>query len=161
LLSLASQNVFYAWPVDSIQRIEPLSRPGDYNAQNIAEFRKNHGKVGGYFEGAPLLLLNTIGRRSNRLHVCPVMYLKDGERFLVFASKGGADKHPDWYFNLKAHPDFQIEIGDERIDIHADEVTGGERDALYNRQAALYPRFGDYQRKTKRIIPVIALSKRK
>jgi len=136
-----------------------MSRSGDFNAQNIDEFRKNHGKIGGYFEGAPLLLLNTIGRRSGRVHVCPVMYLKDGERLLVFASKGGADTHPDWYFNLKAHPDFQIEIGDSRVGIHAEEVTGSERDALYNRQAALYPRFGEYQRKTRRIIPVIALTK--
>ena len=136
-----------------------MSRSGDYNAQNIEEFRKNHGKVGGYFQGAPLLLLNTIGRRSGRVHVCPVMYLRDGERLLVFASKGGADTHPDWYFNLKAHPDFQIEIGDSRVGIHAEEVTGSERDALYNRQAALYPRFGEYQRKTRRTIPVIALTK--
>ena len=138
-----------------------MSRLGDYNAQNIAEFRKNHGKVGGYFKGASLLLLNTIGRRSGKLHVTPVMYLKDGERLLVFASKGGADTNPDWYFNLKAHPDFQIEIGDEMVEVHAEEVTRSERDALYNRQADLYPRFGDYQRKTKRIIPVIALTTRK
>jgi deazaflavin-dependent oxidoreductase (nitroreductase family) len=137
-----------------------MSRPGDYNAQNIAEFRKNHGKVGGYFAGAPLLLLNTIGRRTGKAHVCPVMYLKDGERFLVFASKGGADTNPDWYFNIKAHPDFQVEIGDNRVDVHAEEVTGREHDALYSRQAALYPRFGDYQQKTKRIIPVIALTRR-
>jgi len=137
-----------------------MSRPGDYNAKNIDEFRRNHGKVGGYFQGAPLLLLNTIGRRTGRIHVCPVMYLKDGERFLVFASKGGADTNPDWYFNLKAHPDFQIEVGDGRIDVHAEEVTGSERDVHYDRQATLYPRFGEYQLKTKRIIPVIALTKR-
>ena len=136
-----------------------MSRPGGYNADNIAEFRRNHGKVGGYFEGAPLLLLNTIGRRSGKIHVTPVMYLKDGERLLVFASKGGADTHPDWYFNLKAHSDFKIEIGDETVDVHAEEVTGSERDTLYNRQVALYPRFGEYQQKTKRIIPVVALTR--
>jgi len=136
-----------------------MSRPGGYNADNIAEFRRNHGKVGGYFEGAPLLLLNTIGRRSGKIHVTPVMYLKDGERLLVFASKGGADTHPDWYFNLKAHSDFKIEIGDETVDVHAEEVTGSERDTLYNRQVALYPRFGEYQQKTKRIIPVVVLTR--
>jgi deazaflavin-dependent oxidoreductase (nitroreductase family) len=133
----------------------------DFNANNIAAFRKNHGKVGGYFEGAPLILLNTIGRRSGQLHVTPVMYLKDGDRFLVFASNGGAEKHPDWFLNLKAHPDFKIEVGDETIDIHADEVTGSEHDILYNRQATIYPQFADYQRKTKRIIPVIGLTRRK
>jgi len=137
-----------------------MSRFGDFNAQNIAQFRKNHGKLGGYFEGAPILLLNTIGRRSGKPHVVPVMYLKDGERFLVFASKGGADQHPDWYFNLKAHPDLQIEVGDDKFDVLAEELTGGERDTLYNRQATLYPSFADYQRKTKRIIPVIALTRR-
>jgi deazaflavin-dependent oxidoreductase (nitroreductase family) len=138
-----------------------MSRPGDYNAGNISEFRRNHGKLGGYFEGAPLLLLNTIGRRSGKVHTTPVMYLKDGERLLVFASKGGADTHPDWYFNLKVQPEFQIEIGDDTVDVHSEEVTDSERDTLYNRQSTLYPRFGDYQRKTKRIIPVIALIRRK
>jgi deazaflavin-dependent oxidoreductase (nitroreductase family) len=133
----------------------------DFNARTIAEFRKNHGKVGGYFEGSPLLLLHTAGKRSGKLSVNPVMYLKDGERYLVFASKGGADTHPDWFINLKAHPDIQIEVGDETIDVHAEEIKGPEHDTLYARQAKLYPGFGEYQRKTKRIIPVVALSKRK
>ncbi len=80
----------------------------DWNKQVIAEFRKNHGKVGGNFEGAPVLLIHHKGARSGTLRVNPVMYLKDGNRFLVFASKGGADTNPDWYHNLKAHPDEQI-----------------------------------------------------
>jgi deazaflavin-dependent oxidoreductase (nitroreductase family) len=133
----------------------------DFNAYTIAEFRKNHGKVGGNFEGAPLLLVHTIGRRSGKPRVNPVMYLKDGERYLIFASKGGADTHPDWYRNLKAHPDVKIEVGDEIIDIHAEDVLGHERDVLYKRQSALYPAFADYQRRTKRVIPVIALTRRK
>jgi deazaflavin-dependent oxidoreductase (nitroreductase family) len=131
---------------------------GDFNSRTISEFRKNRGRVGGNFEGAPLLLLHTIGRRTGRERVNPLMYLKDGERLLVFASKGGADANPDWYYNLKAHPDIQIEVGDEKIDVHAQEVLGTERDALYARQATLYPAFADYQRRTKRIIPVIALT---
>jgi len=134
---------------------------GDWNAQTITEFHKNHGKVGGYFEGSPLLLLYTIGRRSGKHNVNPVMYLKDGERYLVFGSKGGADTHPDWFSNLKAHPDIQIEVGDETIEVHAEEIKGPEHDTLYARQAKLYPGFAEYQRKTKRIIPVVALSKRK
>jgi deazaflavin-dependent oxidoreductase (nitroreductase family) len=133
----------------------------DFNAQTIAEFRRNHGKVGGYFEGAPLLLLHTIGARSGKPRVNPMMYLKDGRRYLVFASKGGADRNPDWYYNLKAHPNVEVEIGDETIDMHAEEVLGPERDRLYERHATLYPAFADYQRKTKRIIPAIALTKRK
>jgi deazaflavin-dependent oxidoreductase (nitroreductase family) len=137
-----------------------MASSSDFNAQTIAEFRKNHGRVGGYFEGAPLLLLHTIGKRTGKERVKPVMYLKEGERYLVFASKGGADTSPDWYYNLKAHPDIQIEVGDKTIDVHAQQVMGTERDALYARQAALYPAFADYQRRTKRIIPVIALTKR-
>jgi len=89
------------------------------------------------------------------------MYLKDGERYLVFASKGGADTHPDWYLNLLAYPDTQIEVGDETIDVHAEDIKGPERDKLYARQAKLYPGFGEYQSMTKRVIPVVALNKRK
>lgn len=132
---------------------------GDFNSRTITEFRKNHGRVGGYFEGAPLLLLHTIGRRTGIERVKPVMYLKDRERYLIFASKGGAETNPDWYHNLKAHPDVQIEVGDEMIDVHAEEVLGAEHDLLYGRQASLYPRFADYQRQTKRVIPVIALNR--
>jgi deazaflavin-dependent oxidoreductase (nitroreductase family) len=86
------------------------------------------------------------------------MYLKDGDRYIIFASKGGADTNPDYYHNLKAHPDIEIEVGDETIKVYAQEITGPERDKLYARQATLYPGFADYQRKTKRIIPVIALT---
>ena len=135
-----------------------MSRTVDYNEKNIAEFRRNHGKVGGWFEGAPLLLIHTFGRRTGTHRVNPVMYLKDGECYLIFASKGGADTHPDWFLNLKAHPDIQIELGDETVNVRAEEVIGHERDTLYERQATLYPQFAEYQRKTKRIIPVIALT---
>jgi deazaflavin-dependent oxidoreductase (nitroreductase family) len=130
----------------------------DWNTQVIAEFRKNHGKVGGNFEGAPILLIHSKGARSGTLRVNPVMYLKDGKRFLVFASKGGADTSPDWYHNLKAHPDAQVEVGDETMDVRAEEIKGLERDSLYAKQASLYPQFGEYQRKTKRIIPIIAFN---
>lgn len=132
----------------------------DWNKQIIAEFRKNHGKVGGQFESAPLLVLHTVGRRSGKPRLNPVMYLKDGERYVVFASKGGSDEHPDWYENLKAHPDVQIEVGDDTIDVHAEEIHGPERERLYERQASIYPNFAEYQSKTKRVIPVIALTKK-
>lgn len=130
----------------------------DWNAGIITEFRKNHGKVGGMFQGAPLLLINHTGKRTRKVRINPVMYLKDGNRYLVFGSKGGSDTHPDWYHNLKAHPDVQIEVGDEKIDVHAEEINGAERDRLYAKQASLYPQFAQYQQKTKRIIPVIAFT---
>jgi deazaflavin-dependent oxidoreductase (nitroreductase family) len=138
-----------------------MRRGGDFNAHNIEEFRKNHGKIGGWFQGTPLLLIHSYGRRTGTLRVNPVMYLKDNERYLVFASKGGSDTHPDWFRNLKAHPEVEIEVGDDTLDVHAEEVTGPERDVLYGRQAALYPQFAEYQRKTKRIIPVVCFTKTK
>jgi deazaflavin-dependent oxidoreductase (nitroreductase family) len=107
-----------------------------------------------------VLLLHTVGARTGRPRVNPMMYMKDGDRFLVFASKAGAATNPDWYHNLKAHPDVRIEVGDETLDVRAEELTGRERDMFYERQATLYPGFADYQRNTTRTIPVIGLSER-
>ncbi|MEP6816382.1 MAG: nitroreductase family deazaflavin-dependent oxidoreductase [Marmoricola sp.] len=132
----------------------------DFNAGVIEEFRANHGKVGGNFEGAPLLLLHSLGARSGNKRVNPVMYLKDGDRFLVFASKAGADTNPDWYHNLLAHPDARIEVGDQALDVRAEKLTSTERDEKFAEQAALYPGFADYEKQTSRVIPVIALSLR-
>ena len=134
-----------------------MSDPNEWNAGIISEFRKNHGKGGRYFKGAPLLLLHHTGAHTGKARINPAMYLKDGDRYLVFASKGGADTNPDWYYNVKAHPDIKIEVGDETIEVRAEEISGPERDALYKRQASIYPTFAEYQLKTKRIIPVIAL----
>ena len=114
--------------------------------------------VGGNFEGAPLLLLHTTGRRSGKSEVNPLMYLKDGDRYVVFASNAGADTNPDWYHNLKAHPDIQIEVDDETVKARAEEIKGPEHDRLYAHQASLYPGYAQYQRQTKRFIPVIALT---
>src|SRR4051794_27190769 len=119
----------------------------DFNARIIAEFRENHGQVGGNFAGAPLLLLHTVGARSGAPRVNPMMYLPDGDRYLVFASKAGSDRHPDWYHNLLAHPEARIEVGDEIIPVRATELHGTERDTYYAEQAGRYPGFADYQRK--------------
>lgn len=132
----------------------------DFNATIVAEFRANHGKVGGNFEGAPLLLLHSRGARTGAERVSPMMYLRDGDRYLVFASKGGADVHPAWYHNLVAHPDAEIEVGDDTIAVQAVELKGAERDEKYAQQAALYPGFAAYEAKTSRIIPVVALTAR-
>ena len=92
----------------------------DFNAAVIAEFRANAGKVGGYFEGANLLLLHTIGAKSGRPRTNPLVYAKDGDRFLVAASKGGADTNPDWYYNLLASPAGVVEVGTEEFPVRAD-----------------------------------------
>ena len=130
----------------------------DWNKGIIEEFRSNHGKVSGYFAGRPILLINHTGARTGKPRTNPVTYLKEENRYLVFASKGGADTNPDWYYNLKAHPDMKIEVGDDKIEARAEEITGAERDLLYSQQASIMPQFIQYQAKTKRIIPVIALT---
>jgi deazaflavin-dependent oxidoreductase (nitroreductase family) len=137
-----------------------MSQPNNFNEQVINEFRANHGKVGGPFEGAPLLLLHTTGARSGQPRVSPVMYLADGNRYIVFASKAGADTNPGWYHNLQARPEARIEVGDQTLDVQASEVKGADRDTLYARQAERYPGFAGYQRKTTRVIPVVALTER-
>ncbi len=103
----------------------------DWNKGIIEEFRSNHGKVGGYFAGRPILLISHTGARTGNPRTNPVTYLKDGNRYLVFASKGGADTNPDWYYNLQAHPDVKIEVGDDIIEVHSEEITGVERDKIY------------------------------
>jgi len=111
----------------------------DRNAGIIQEFRTNHGKVGGYFEGRPLLLLTMRGARTGVERTTPLAYLADGERFVVFATKGGAPTNPDWYYNVSANP------------------AEPERSELYDRQAERWPAFAEYPKKTPRTIPVIVL----
>jgi deazaflavin-dependent oxidoreductase (nitroreductase family) len=136
-----------------------MADPGDWNTKIIKEFRENGGKVGGPFQGAPLLLLTTTGRRSGSPRTSPIMYLDDGTgRWLVFASKAGADTDPDWFRNLEADPEVTVEIG-ERPDVAARAVvlSGDERDRWFAEQVRRYPGFGEYQQKTDRVIPVVAL----
>jgi len=132
----------------------------DWNKGIITEFRSNHGKVDGYFAGRPILLINHTGARTGIARTNPLTYLKDGNRYLVFASKSGADTNPDWFYNLKAHPDVKIEVGDDTMEVHAEEITGAERDKLYARHSSIMTQFAEYAQKTKRIIPVIALTPR-
>ena len=132
-----------------------------YNDAIIAEFRANGGKVGGNFEGAPLLLLTSTGAKSGQQHTSPMMYQADGDRWLVFASYAGAPKHPAWYHNLVAHPDAVIEVGTETVEVTAVVTEGAERDRLFAEQVRRYPGFGEYQDKTSRVIPVVALERRR
>jgi deazaflavin-dependent oxidoreductase (nitroreductase family) len=134
----------------------------DWNSNIIQEFRTNEGRVGGGFEGAPLLLLHTTGRRSGTERVNPLMYLPDGDRWVVFASKGGHIAHPHWLHNVEANPDATIEVGTETVPVKAKVLReGSERDELFARQVAAYPQFGEYAEKTKghRTIPVIVLER--
>src|SRR5688572_3225528 len=123
-----------------------------FNAALIEEFRANGGKVGGRFEGRPVLLLTTTGAKSGRRLTFPLVYLQDGDRRLIFASKAGSPKHPDWYHNLVANPTVTVEVGADTYEAKAVVITGEERDQLYAKQVAAMPTFGDYQEKTTRII---------
>lgn len=136
--------------------------PNTWNASIVAEFRANGGWVSGAFEGRPLLVLHTVGARSGQPRVTPLMYLPDGDRYVLIASYGGNPRHPAWYFNLLARSEATIEVaagasGLTTLPVFAREVTGPERDELYERQAARYPGFADYERVAGRTIPVVAL----
>lgn len=129
------------------------------NQQVIEEFRANAGKVGGNYQGRPLLLLTTTGRKTGTKYTTPVMYLAHGDGYCVFASKGGAPAHPAWYLNLVANPRVGVEVGSERFEAQATVVGPEERDLLYAKQSSLYSQFADYQSKTTRKIPVVLLKR--
>jgi deazaflavin-dependent oxidoreductase (nitroreductase family) len=132
--------------------------PADFNAQIIDEFHANEGRVGGMFEGMPLLLLHHTGAKSGKNRINPLAYQSDDGRYVVFASKGGAPTNPDWYHNLKAQPNVTIELGTDRIDVVASEATGDERERLFRTQAERVPQFAEYEKKAGRVIPVIVLT---
>ncbi|MBY8882602.1 nitroreductase family deazaflavin-dependent oxidoreductase [Actinacidiphila acidipaludis] len=141
-----------------------MSDAQDWNAQIIAEFRANQGRVGGVFQGAPLVLLHHLGRRSGQEYVAPVMYLpheSDPDIVYVFASKGGAPTNPDWYGNLTAAGDGSVERGSDAYRVTVRELPGAERDRVYAEQARRYPGFAEYAQKTAgiRTIPVLELTR--
>ncbi|MFD9962131.1 nitroreductase family deazaflavin-dependent oxidoreductase [Amycolatopsis sp. NPDC058986] len=132
----------------------------NFNQGIIEEFRANHGKVGGMFEGRDLLLLTTVGAKSGQERISPLAYQRDGERMVVIASYGGADKHPAWYHNILANPKVTVDLGDGAFPVTAVvHAEGPERDRLYARMAEEMPQFAEYQQKTERIIPVVVLEK--
>ena len=139
-----------------------MSEANDWNEKIIAEFRANEGRVGGPFEGAPVVLLHHHGRKSGREYVTPVMYLadeSDDDRIYVFASKAGAPSNPDWYYNLTAAGEGTVERGAGTYRVSVGVVGGAERDRIYDEQARRYPGFADYARKAAgiRTIPVLEL----
>ena len=134
----------------------------DWNNQVIEEFRANHGKVGGPFEGAPMILVHHRGRKSGTEYVSPLMYLPDetsDDTVYIFASKAGAPTDPEWYRNLIAADGASVEIGDDTFDVDITELSGEDRDKVFAEQARRYSGFADYAVKTEgiRTIPVLAL----
>jgi deazaflavin-dependent oxidoreductase (nitroreductase family) len=131
----------------------------EMNKQVITEFRENSGKVGGMFEGAPMILVHHVGAKSGTERITPLVYLADGERLFIFASKGGAPDNPAWYHNLLANPKITVEVGTDTFEVVAKNITGTERDEIYAKQVAVAPGFGEYQANTTRIIPVVELER--
>lgn len=132
----------------------------DFNHAIIEEFRANASKVGGYFEGANMLLLHTVGAKSGQPRINPLVYTTDGDRLVVIASKGGADTNPDWYYNLLAHPIVTVELGTEQFQARATAITEEpERSRLYAKMVAHRPSFAEYEQQTRRKIPAIILDR--
>ena len=134
--------------------------PTEFNAKVIDEFRANEGRVGGVFEGTPLLLVHHTGAKSGASRVTPVGYMRDEERYVIFASNGGAPRHPGWYRNLKAQPNARIEVGSQTLDVVAEQATGEERERIFALGAERFPQLAEFARKTDRLIPVIVLESR-
>jgi deazaflavin-dependent oxidoreductase (nitroreductase family) len=132
----------------------------NFNRDLIDQFRANGGEIKeGMFKGAPILLLTTRGAKSGNTYTTPLVYTRDGDRYVVIASKGGAPTHPAWFHNILAHPNPTIEVGDERFETRASVPEGDERKRLYDAQATLMPNFAEYQSKTTRQIPVVVLER--
>ena len=125
----------------------------------IEDFRKNGGKVGGHFKGAQVVLVTHRGANSGKTRVSPLVYTMDGEDYVLVASFAGSPRHPAWYYNLKAHPEVTLEVGEETFQAISEEVTGTERDRLFQKHAEAMPQFKDYEKKTDRLIPVLRLKR--
>jgi deazaflavin-dependent oxidoreductase (nitroreductase family) len=130
----------------------------DWNTKIIEEFRANEGKVGGQFANTTLLLLHTTGAKSGEPRINPVAYTKDGDKYVIIASKGGAPTNPDGYYNVSANPEVSVEVGTEQFQAQAAIADEPERTRLYDQMASKYPGFAEYQQKTTRTIPVITLT---
>ncbi|SRR5581483_4415880 len=129
----------------------------DYNRQVVEEFRANGGHVKGW---APLILLTTKGAKSGQTRIYPLMSVPYEGTYLAVASKGGAPKHPQWYYNLVAHPDVTVEAGNETFAATARMLTGEEREKAFAKAISVFPNYAEYQKKTARQIPVFLLERR-
>jgi deazaflavin-dependent oxidoreductase (nitroreductase family) len=147
------------WPNNFFSMEEAMIDMNDWNRRTIEEFRANKGKVGGMWEGRPLLLLTTTGLKSGQQRTTPLMYMREADHLYIFASKAGAPSHPDWYRNLLAKAEVAVEVGAEKFNANAVEIKGETRDQIYAKWAGQYPQFQDYQNKTTRKIPVIELKR--
>ena len=136
-----------------------MSDPKDWNKAIIEEFRANDGVVGGHFDNMTLLLLHTTGAKSGQPRLNPVAYTVQDEKYMIIASKGGADTHPAWYHNLVANPEVSVEVGTDKFEARAIVADEPKRTELYRNMASQYPGFAEYEHKTERVIPVVLLER--
>jgi deazaflavin-dependent oxidoreductase (nitroreductase family) len=138
-----------------------VSKYLDFNRDLIADMRAHGGKAtSGPFLGRDVLILTTKGAKSKETRENPLVYTRDGDDYVIVASKGGAPTHPSWYHNLVAHPDVAVEVLGEKFDANAHVAEGGEHERLYEQHAAINPNFHDYRKRTSRKIPVIVLKRK-
>lgn len=126
-------------------------------AIHVFIYRLTGGKIMGAFGPNPILLLDTMGRKSGKLRTTPLMYTRNGDNYIIAASNGGADSHPAWYHNLKGNPKTTIQVKGDKINVTAQEAPPKERNRLWPLFTAKAPQFKEYEQKTKRQIPMFIL----
>lgn len=126
-------------------------------AAHTGLYRATGGRLGGRIQGSPVLLLETVGRKSGRRRTTPLLYLPEGRNVVIVASKGGAAKHPAWWLNLRANPETIVQVGPRKLEVRAEETGGEDREKLWRKLVTMYPGYADYQRRTSRGIPVVRL----
>ena len=124
---------------------------------HVGVYRATGGKLLGRMGKAPILLLDTVGRKTSKVRTTPLLYVTDGEDYAVVASVGGAPKHPAWFLNLQANPETSVEVGDRKINVRAEVASPQEKPRLWEKLTEMYPTYNDYQQKTDREIPVVIL----
>ena len=129
-----------------------------FSRLHVFLYRVSGGRIGGRFKAAPVLLLTTVGRKTRKRRTTPLLYAEDAGRYVVVASVGGAPKHPAWYLNLRDAPEATIQVGGRRFGVRADTVPPDERARLWTLVTRMYPQYDDYQAKTTREIPIVALT---
>lgn len=130
-----------------------------FGEEHVRRYRETGGEVGHIWNGVPTLLLTTTGRRSGEQRTTPLIYGRDGDRYVVVASKGGAPRHPAWYLNLSAKPDVELQVAAERFRARARTAAANERERLWKLMAGIWPAYDDYQAKTEREIPLVVLER--
>jgi deazaflavin-dependent oxidoreductase (nitroreductase family) len=136
---------------------EPLPPTTGWVAEHEKRYVESDGADGHEWNGVSTLLLTTHGRRSGRLRRTPLIYGRDGDAYVVMASWGGAPRHPSWYLNLADDPEVTIQVADRVIPARARTAEGAERERLWELMAGIWPAYRDYQGRTSRVIPVVAI----